>query len=208
MEGMIATWYAKITLKDLQRHKLMAAQLVKKIPAAGRVLEIAPGPGYFCIELAKLGRYQITGLDISKSFVEMARQNAAEAGIQADFRQGDAANMPFENQAFDFMFCQAAFKNFAEPVKAIREQIASAVDVLVHIITLPSGGKRIASVCEVGNVDAKTQRIQMAPLFEYHPATKHGPEVFTKTGHVPEFLEKLRLNGIMIDETYFKEKSL
>ena len=30
------------------------------------VLEVAPGPGYFCIELAKLGAYSITGLDISQ----------------------------------------------------------------------------------------------------------------------------------------------
>ena len=121
MEGPIATWYSKITLKDIQRHKLMAAQLVKNIPAGGRVLEIAPGPGYFCIELAKLGKYQITGLDISKSFVEIAQKNAAAAGIKAEFRQGDAANMPFEPESFDFSFCQAAFKNFSQPVKAIAE---------------------------------------------------------------------------------------
>ncbi len=72
MEGIIASWYAKTTLKDLNRHKLMAGQLVSKIPAGGKVLEIAPGPGYFCIELAKLCNFQITGLDISKSFVEIA----------------------------------------------------------------------------------------------------------------------------------------
>ena len=65
MEGPIASWYAKITQKDLQRHKLMAGQLAGKIPAGSRVLEIAPGPGYFAIELARLGDYQITGLDIS-----------------------------------------------------------------------------------------------------------------------------------------------
>jgi len=84
-------------------------------------LEIAPGPGYFCIELAKLGKYQITGLDISKSFVEIARRNAAEAGLQIDFREGNASAMPFQDNTFDFMFCQAAFKNFSEPVKAIAE---------------------------------------------------------------------------------------
>ena len=28
MEGVIASWYAKTTLKDLNRHKLMASQLV------------------------------------------------------------------------------------------------------------------------------------------------------------------------------------
>ena len=121
MEGVIASWYAKTTLKDLKRHKLMAGQLVKKIPAGGSVLEIAPGPGYFCIELAKLGDYKITGLDISKSFVEIAQKNAAEAGLKIEFRQGNASAMPFENETFDFTFCQAAFKNFSEPVKAIAE---------------------------------------------------------------------------------------
>ena len=121
MEGVIASWYAKTTLKDLKRHKLMAKQLVEKIPASGRVLEIAPGPGYFCIELAKLGNYQISGLDISKSFVRIARKNAAEAGLKIDFREGNAAAMPFANDTFDFTFCQAAFKNFSEPVKAIVE---------------------------------------------------------------------------------------
>ena len=121
MEGVIASWYAKTTLKDLNRHQLMAKKLAGNIPNNGAVLEIAPGPGYFCIELAKLGSYQITGLDISRSFVEIARRNAREAGLQIDFRQGNASAMPFPDETFDFTFCQAAFKNFSEPVKAIRE---------------------------------------------------------------------------------------
>lgn len=121
MEGIIAKWYAKTTLKDLKRHKTMAKQMLDKIPAGGKVLEIAPGPGYFCIELAKLGNFQITGLDISKSFVEIAQSNAAEADLQIDFREGNASAMPFKDNTFDFTFCQAAFKNFSEPVKAIAE---------------------------------------------------------------------------------------
>jgi ubiquinone/menaquinone biosynthesis C-methylase UbiE len=99
----------------------MANQLLDKIPAHGSVLEIAPGPGYFCIELARLGTYKITGLDISKSFVEIARRNAQEAGLKIDFREGNASAMPFEDDTFDFTFCQAAFKNFSEPIKAIAE---------------------------------------------------------------------------------------
>ena len=121
MEGVIASWYAKTTFKDLNRHKLMAKQLVARIPANGRVMEIAPGPGYFCIELAKLCSFQITGLDISKSFVEIARRNAAKEGLKIDFREGNASAMPFGDETFDFTFCQAAFKNFSEPVKAISE---------------------------------------------------------------------------------------
>jgi ubiquinone/menaquinone biosynthesis C-methylase UbiE len=121
MEGPIASWYAKTTFKDLKRHRLIAKQLVEKIPENGKVLEIAPGPGYFCIELARLGNYKITGLDISKSFVAIARKNAAEAGLKIDFREGNASAMPFEDNTFDFTFCQAAFKNFSEPVRAIAE---------------------------------------------------------------------------------------
>lgn len=121
MEGMIAKWYARTTFKDLKRHTWMAKRLAEKIPANGKVLEIAPGPGYFCIELAKLGTYQITGLDISQSFVQIARRNAAEAGLSIDFRHGNASAMPFPENTFDFTFCQAAFKNFSEPVKAIAE---------------------------------------------------------------------------------------
>lgn len=121
MEGPIASWYSRLTLKDIKRHQLMAAQLVGKIPAGGSLLEIAPGPGYFCIELARLGNYRITGLDISKSFVDIAQANAARAGIQATFRQGNASQLPFEQESFDFTFCQAAFKNFSEPVRAIAE---------------------------------------------------------------------------------------
>ena len=43
MEGPIASWYAKITLKDIHRHQLMAARMVKHIPPGGHVLEIAQG---------------------------------------------------------------------------------------------------------------------------------------------------------------------
>ncbi len=94
------------------------------------------------------------------------------------------------------------------PIKAIREQIASAIDLLVHVITLPDGSKRIASISEVGAVHPQSQKIQLFPLFVYQPAPKHAGastlDPFACTGRVPEFLPKLRLNGVLIDNTYFK----
>src|SRR5579864_9095031 len=65
------------------------------LPSGARVLEVAPGPGFFAIELAKLGKYTITGLDISRTFVEIATKNARQAGVTVDFQQGNAAAMPF-----------------------------------------------------------------------------------------------------------------
>jgi ubiquinone/menaquinone biosynthesis C-methylase UbiE len=121
MDGMIAKWYAANTRKSLEDYKALARRVAEKLSPESGVLEIAPGPGYFAIELAKLGAYRITGIDISETFVEIARRNAVEAGVEVDFQPGDAANMPFENETFDFLLCRAAFKNFAEPLRALNE---------------------------------------------------------------------------------------
>jgi ubiquinone/menaquinone biosynthesis C-methylase UbiE len=62
--------------------------------------------------MAKLGKYKITGLDISKDFVEIARRNVKETGVEVEFRQGSVADIPFQDKMFDFIICNAAFKNF------------------------------------------------------------------------------------------------
>ena len=121
MEGAVAKWYAALTKKSLEDFKALARRTAEQIPSQCRVLEVAPGPGYFAIELAKLGNYQITGLDISDTFVEIARANATEAGVRADFRRGNASAMPFGDETFDFLLCRAAFKNFSEPKRALEE---------------------------------------------------------------------------------------
>jgi ubiquinone/menaquinone biosynthesis C-methylase UbiE len=121
MEGTVAKWYAALTRKSLDRFKELARQTANQLPAGGSVLEVAPGPGYFAIELAKLGDYKITGLDISKTFVEIARANAAKAAVRVDFQQGNASDMPFPDERFDFLVCCAAFKNFTEPQLALDE---------------------------------------------------------------------------------------
>lgn len=121
MEGMVAKWYAANTRKSLEEYKTLAQQVAAEISAGSRVLELAPGPGYFAIELAKLGSYRITGLDISRTFVEIARKNAKEVRVNVDFRQGDAASTPFDSESFDFILCRAAFKNFSEPLRALQE---------------------------------------------------------------------------------------
>ncbi len=121
MNGGIARWYAELTRKSLDEFKALALRTSAELPAGSSVLEVAPGPGYFAIELARLGDYQIAGLDISETFVEIARANAAQARVQIDFRRGNAAKMPFDDETFDFLFCRAAFKNFSEPDSAMAE---------------------------------------------------------------------------------------
>jgi ubiquinone/menaquinone biosynthesis C-methylase UbiE len=121
MEGATARWYASLTHKSMDEFKTLAKRVAAQITPEARVLEVAPGPGYFAVELAKLGSYDVAGLDISRTFVEIARRNAAEARVDIDFRQGDAAHMPFDDASFDFVLCRAAFKNFSRPVQALKE---------------------------------------------------------------------------------------
>ena len=121
MEGMVAKWYASNTAEMMKEYVELARRISNEIPQGSAVLEVAPGPGYFCIELAKLGSYAITGLDISHTFVKMAAKKAAQAGVKVDFKQGSASKMPLQSSTFDFLLCRAAFKNFAEPVAALQE---------------------------------------------------------------------------------------
>jgi ubiquinone/menaquinone biosynthesis C-methylase UbiE len=121
MEGSVARWYEKTTRKDYEEYRQLALRIAAGLPEGGDVLEVAPGPGFLSIEMAKTGRLRVTGLDISKTFVELARSNADQVGVSVDFQNGNASKMPFGEQSFDFLVCRAAFKNFSEPVGALRE---------------------------------------------------------------------------------------
>ena len=123
MEGPIARWYARVrgSQSQIRAYRKQALELTAGLQDGAQVLEVAPGPGYLSIEMARLRRFHVTALDISHTFVEIASANAWEAGVDVDFRLGDAARMPFENDSFDLIVCQAAFKNFTLPQTALAE---------------------------------------------------------------------------------------
>ncbi|SCG65837.1 class I SAM-dependent methyltransferase [Micromonospora humi] len=123
MEGATARWYARNrgSAEQLAEYRRQAARLAAGLPDGAGVLEVAPGPGYLAIELARLGAYRITGLDVSRTFVALAGEAARRAGVAVDFRQGDVHDLPFPANTFDLVVCQAAFKNFVRPVRALDE---------------------------------------------------------------------------------------
>jgi ubiquinone/menaquinone biosynthesis C-methylase UbiE len=123
MEGPIARWYARVrgSESQLDMYRKQASELTAGLADGARVLEVAPGPGFLAIEMARPGQLQVTGLDISRTFVEIATENARQAGVAVEFRQGDVAHMPFEAGSFDLVVCQAAFKNFTLPRSALLE---------------------------------------------------------------------------------------
>jgi ubiquinone/menaquinone biosynthesis C-methylase UbiE len=161
MEGMIATWYAKNTSKSIAEFRDLAKRIAAEARPGGCVLEVAPGPGYLAIELARAGHYRIAGLDISRTFVGMARDNAADAGVDVDFRYGDAAAVPFDADVFDFVVCRAAFKNFANPVGALCE---------MHRVLRPGGSALIIDMrndASRGSIAAEVAKMRLGPINSY-----------------------------------------
>jgi ubiquinone/menaquinone biosynthesis C-methylase UbiE len=124
IDGRSARWYDDNTKRyRLEEMKQYAKETASQLQDGNSVLEVAPGPGYLSIELAKLGNYKVVGMDISQDLITIAKRNAKDAGVEGkvEFRQGNVADIPFPNDNFDFIICTAAFKNFKEPVRALNE---------------------------------------------------------------------------------------
>lgn len=147
MEGPIAKWYAKTTGKDMAEFEREARELAAALPSGARVLEVAPGPGFLSVALAKLG-CEVTGIDISESFVRMATERARRDGVHASFVHGSASDLPVAASTFDLVVCRAAFKNFSEPLRAINEMcrvLKPGAQALIIDLCKDSSWKEIVS---------------------------------------------------------------
>ncbi|GGA71337.1 methyltransferase type 11 [Edaphobacter acidisoli] len=160
MEGGIARWYEKTTRQYLPEFRNDADRFADMLLSPNSsILEVAPGPGFLSIELARKKQFHVTALDISKTFVEIAKTNAQQAGVTVDFRLGNASVMPFPDSTFDFLVCRAAFKNFTQPERALREMRRvlrpGARGVIIDL-------RRDASMCKIGkhvrSMDLSTSR--------------------------------------------------
>ncbi len=96
------------------------------------------------------------------------------------------------------------------PLRAIREQIASAFDLLVQISRLVDGSRRITHVTEVLRMEADVITLQdifiAKPPDENATAAGRNTRLLTpldKTGLKPSFLDKLTANGVMLPPAFF-----
>jgi ubiquinone/menaquinone biosynthesis C-methylase UbiE len=185
MEGVVARWYAGIRRSGSQaeEYRKQAARLTAGLQAGTEILEVAPGPGYFAIEMARQGGFHVTGLDISRTFVEIATENAKQAAVTADFRQGDAAKMPFDAESFDLIVCQAAFKNFTRPASALSE---------MHRV-LRAGGTAVIqdmrSDASHADIEDEVRRMELGSFSTF--MTKATLEMLRRRAYSPAVFERL-----------------
>ena len=185
MEGAVARWYARLrgSASQIAALRKEAQRLTRDLPPGAEVLEVAPGPGYFAIEMARPGRVLVTGLDISRTFVEIARRNAREAGVSVEFRQGDVAAMPFPDAAFDLVVCQAAFKNFTLPQTALAE---------LHRVLRPGGTAVIQDMSKDathGDIDGEVRGMQVGRFTSF--STRATLEMLRRRAYAPADFHRL-----------------
>ena len=96
-----------------------------------RVLDIGSGPGLLAYDMAKtVGKAgRLCGLDISESFLDMAKNRCAEMPW-AEFHAGEATDLPFEDGAFDAAVSTQVYEYVPGIEKALRE---------LHRILRPGG---------------------------------------------------------------------
>ena len=121
MEGMSAKEYAANTAERSREYMTLAQRIGARLAPGSAVLEVGSGSGNFAIELARLGAFQITGLDLSRTLVRLATIEAAKAKVSVEFLEGSASSLPCPARSFDFLLCRAAFKNFAKPEQVLHE---------------------------------------------------------------------------------------
>lgn len=93
------------------------------------------------------------------------------------------------------------------PVRAIREMIASAVNVIVHTTRLADGSRKIVQVSELtGMLDELHIGLKDIFIFKQIGLSSDGKVLgtFMPTGHVPAFFGDFILRGITLSESIFK----
>ncbi len=98
----------------------------------------------------------------------------------------------------------ASSGNPSIPLVGLREQMASAINFIVHIERLSDGSRKVLRVTEVQGLQGDA--ILLADIFAFQPTGFEGGNVtgrFVATGQIPKFLSRLREAGIQVPMDLF-----
>ena len=100
---------------------------------------------------------------------------------------------------------QMAGMNISE--RAMRQQVASAIDLVLQVARLSDGSRRVTSISEITGMEGDT--ITMQEIFQYE-RTGVGPQGqvigrFRPTGIRPRFAEKLKACGVQLPRVFFED---
>ena len=141
-----------------------------QLQAGYRVLDVASGSGLATFMAAQAVGPEgcVTGVDLSESMVDLARQRALELGMEnVEFFHMDAEKLEFPPDSFDAVLCALGLMLFPQPNKALSEMRR----------VLRAGGTAALSV--FGRGSRVALRALIEPFIPYMPAPpQRGPSIF------------------------------
>lgn len=93
------------------------------------------------------------------------------------------------------------------PIRAIREMISSAVDIIIHTARLSDGSRKIMQITEItGMIDEMHIGLKDIFIFKQTGVTPEGKVIghFQATGYIPTFFKEMKVRGIPLAEEIFK----
>ncbi|PSH05239.1 MAG: pilus assembly protein CpaF [Acidobacteria bacterium] len=113
------------------------------------------------------------------------------------------ANSP--RDAISRMETMALMANLNLPEKAVRQQIASAVDIIIQVSRLSDGSRRLTHLTEITGMDMDVVSMQEIFVFEKRGIGINGRVLgrFYSTGVMPRFVDKIRASGFSIPSNLF-----
>ena len=103
-----------------------------------------------------------------------------------------------------------AMAGFQLPARAVKEQVASAINIVVQVARHSDGTRRLTSVCEIVGMEEDVITMQEIFHFEKVGVDEQGKVVgrFRPTGIRPRFADRLRISGILLPLDMFDEMAV
>ena len=122
--GVLASSYEKATRMVIEAYYGQVAEEIVSNIKSGLILDLGTGPGYLPVEIVRRApNINIVGVDLSRKLIQMARINAAKAGLshQLSFQVGNSAGLHFDTASFDMVISTGMLHSLKNPVAVLKE---------------------------------------------------------------------------------------
>lgn len=135
--------------------------------ATGDVLEVAIGTGL------NLPHYppgvRLAGLELSPAMLAIARRRAADLGVPADLREGDAHELPFPDASVDTVVCTYALCAIPDEARAVHEMVrvlrpGGLLLLADHVVSTARLGRAVQRLAELVTVPLGQEHFRRRPL--------------------------------------------
>jgi SAM-dependent methyltransferase len=174
-----------------------------QLEAGARVLDVGCGPGRHAVAFAKAGM-QVTGVDVSRKFLDIAAESARKAGVGASFFQVDARQMPFDDE-FDAVIsiCQGAFGLMGDDdALVMRRMMESARKGTPVALTAFSSLYEAAHPRAGATIDADNGVVHELAAIEDESGTEHRVDLWTGV-YTPRELRLMAIGVGLVPEAVY-----